>query len=220
MSDEIPYESTAETADGHLAAAENWLALAEGQRETLESGTDLHDAADAVASGMQTGLLFSTATTLADLHRKMAETCWNQPRTLASTTTPDWITHPVPDGQGGLIDASAEPPCDCCSSGLFSGGETCDDCGHGPERHNGNAPKGGNVPVSEYSRGLDAEKARPTFNGKPMTPVYANGEGVDQLDHHALIALQRHVNTEVSNRARESGSKPWRSPGGAGQWHG
>jgi hypothetical protein len=42
-----------------------------------------------------------------------------------------------------------EPPCACCTSGLFSGGETCNDCDHGPEWHNGNAPTpgAGGIPV-------------------------------------------------------------------------
>lgn len=221
-------DRTMGAADDHLTAAENWLVLAEGQRETLEGGADPHDAADAVASGMQAGLLFSTAATLADLHRKMAETYWGYPRTLTSVSTPDWITHPVPDGQGGLIDASAEPAdsCDCCASGLFNAdGEApslCADCGHAGDRHNGNAPmKGGDVPVSEFSRGLDAEKARRDF-ALPETPIrledFTNPQGTSLAD--LGDDERRDLITTLARSLPSEKPKPWRSPGGAGQWHG
>lgn len=173
MSDEeIPYESPAETADGHLAAAENWLVLAEGQRETLEAGTEPHDAADAVASGMQTGLLFSTAATLADLHRKMAETYWGYPRTLTSVgETPGPACYPPVDGWDGKSIVEQDPPCTCCAAGLFTGGDApslCADCGHVGDRHNGNAPKDDTSPTPPYAACSDFVFVQPASGRGPL----------------------------------------------------
>jgi hypothetical protein len=234
-------DRTMGAADDHLTAAENWLVLAEGQRETLEGGTDVHDAADAVTSGMQTGLLFSTAATLADLHRKMAETYWGYPRTVVTSAA---------ERPGDVLDAAQTPPCDCCSAGLFSGGETCDDCDHGPERHNGNAPmKGGNVPVSEFSRGLDAEKvlikasilaqnaskhrtakwlracadANRVGAEWPLAPQYKGPlQDLDALTSDMLGQVRDAAQAELVARAqaevvRRSQARP---RGGAGQWNG
>jgi hypothetical protein len=74
-------------------------------------------------------------TTLMRPTDKERETFYGAP---ANPVPAPWITQPVPDGEGGQIDASAtEAPCDCCASGLFNGGETCYDCDHGPELHAG-----------------------------------------------------------------------------------
>jgi hypothetical protein len=85
MDEAIPYESRAETADDHLTAAENWLVLAENERTALSKLDDIEP-----TSRLQwAAARVDTAATLAELHRKMAETYWGYPRELTSTITAD-----------------------------------------------------------------------------------------------------------------------------------
>jgi hypothetical protein len=207
----------------HIAAAENYLAIAEGEfTKFYEEPSD--DDNPGSYGKMQTSIR------LADLHRKMAETCWNQPRVTTSVgETSDEVMAAIRERLEAKV---AEPvdSCDCCASGLFNAdGEApslCADCGHAGDRHNGNAPmKGGNVPVSEYSRGLDAEKARRDFAmpaGSALAWFPAGGAErsawLAGLDGQQLSELRDALQAEVVRRSQRGAS--WKSPGGAGQWNG
>jgi hypothetical protein len=201
--------------EDHIGAAENWLVQAEEARSLLTElepgagGGSMTDAelepgamnAARTAFYAQASL---TAVGLADLHRKMAETYANAiPQRIAITQHPEaWLTRPVPDGQGGLIDASAEAaPCDCCVSLLFSASTThdeiCADCGHSVGAHND--------PSQQPETGIRLSD----FTNPQGTSLADLG---DDERRSLITILARSLPSEKP--------KAWRSPGGAGQWNG
>jgi hypothetical protein len=241
--EEIPYESPAETADGHLTAAENYLVIAEDGFAKMYEEPGASAPAGVIAADNHGKTRF--AIELAELHRKMAETYWNQPaQRIEITQHPEaWLTRPVPDGQGGLIDASVEEaPCDCCSAGLINATTVtadddstirCADCLHPTDRHNGNAPDkdprdGLNGPGE--SALIEAASRAGSAGWRQVSEWLAACADANREGRHwpPLIAAPASVmgpmkggNVPVSEYSRDLGAKkPWRSPGGAGQWNG
>jgi hypothetical protein len=145
-----------------------------------------------------------------------------------------WLTRPVPDGEGGQVDASAtETPCDCCASGLVSGRtggpETCDDCGHSAERHEDRrtpAERAAGVPAGAIPV-RHVQAAPPPIQLDQFTNP--QGTSLADLGDEELASLVDAIRKGLFERGKvlrfdasapAGHERPWKSGGGAGQWNG
>jgi hypothetical protein len=229
-----PIESTDPVRE-HLAAAENYLAIAE------EGFQRLYEEPPAVIredTFRGTGAKMRTALQLAEQHRKMAETYWNTYPPQRWSQAPS----PSPSDLEAMKQAVAEkidPPCACCTSELFSASAThqeiCGDCGHSVGRHNDNADPaerarrdfalperhtkcGPACPAPEAPDVLDVIEER-----RKAVQELSDQEFEDMLTLAAEERRRRMAENGVRINAQQPEApapKPWKSGGGAGQWNG
>jgi hypothetical protein len=201
----IPLEPVEDPVREHFVAAENYLAIAE------EGFQRLYEEPPAVIredTFRGTNAKMRTALQLAEQYREMAVAIWNTtPQRVAVSTDP-----PSAADIEAMKQALAEkidPPCACCTSGLFipssQDRETCADCGHAGDRHNGNAPARPPFALTAYPESRDA--LRMWVRARTATEL-------DDLLDEVMAARK------LTARRDAAASKSWKSGGGAGQWNG